>query len=185
MKSVKVVGLGGSLKPGSASLLTLRLALDGAVAAGATAELLDIRLLDLPMYIPETPPTPAVQQFVETVAAAQGLIFSSPVYHGSISGAFKNALDWLELLNQHTPAYLTNKVVGLISTAGGLQGLQAINTMDFVVRALRGWTLPLSVPLDRAWQAFDKDGQISDQALAQRLHQLGSEVAQSAARLSV
>jgi hypothetical protein len=29
---------------------------------------------------------------------------------------------------------LTDKVVGLISTAGGVQGLQAVNTMEFVVR---------------------------------------------------
>src|SRR5438105_3105949 len=52
MNSVKVVGLGGSLKEASASLLTLELALGGARDAGAQTELLDVRLLDLPMYVP-------------------------------------------------------------------------------------------------------------------------------------
>jgi FMN reductase len=32
-------------------------------------------------------------------------------------------------------------VIGLMSAAGGTQGLQAINTMEFAVRALRGWGL--------------------------------------------
>jgi FMN reductase len=49
--------------------------------------------------------------------------------------SFKNALDWLKLLGDRNPPYLTDKVVGLISTAGGEQGLQAVNTMEFVVRA--------------------------------------------------
>jgi hypothetical protein len=48
----------------------------------------------------------------------------------------KNALDWLKLLGDRDPPYLTDKVVGLISTAGGVQALQAVNAMEFVVRAL-------------------------------------------------
>lgn len=183
MNAVKVVGIGGSMKPGSASLLTLRLALDGALMAGATIELLDIRELGLPMFSPEIEPTPAVQRLISTVSAAQGLIWSSPVYHGSVTGAFKNTVDWLELLREHQPAYLTNKVVGLISTAGGVQGLQAINTMEFMVRALRGWTVPLTIPLDRAFEAFDSDGHIADGKLRDRLLQLGTEVTHAAQKL--
>lgn len=184
MKPVKVVGLGGSLKPGSASLLTLHVALEGAKATGAETELLDIRELELPMYTPEAAPTPGVQKLIAAVGGAQGLIWSSPVYHGSITGAFKNALDWLELLRAAAPPYLTHKVVGLISTAGGVQGLQAINTMEFVVRALRGFTLPLVVPLDRAFEAFDQEGRLHDAKIRGRLQQLGGEVAEAATRLS-
>jgi NADPH-dependent FMN reductase len=73
-------------------------------------------------------------------------------------GSFKNALDWLKLLGDRNAAYLTDKVVGLISAAGGMQGLQAVNTMEFVVRALRGWAVPLVMPIAHAWKAFDKQG---------------------------
>jgi FMN reductase len=66
------------------------------------------------------------------------MIWSSPMYNGTISGFFKNALDWLKVLGDRKPPYLTDKVVGLIRTAGGGQGLKAVNTMEFVVRALRG-----------------------------------------------
>jgi NAD(P)H-dependent FMN reductase len=45
---------------------------------------------------------------------------------------------------------LLDKVIGLISAAGGTQGLQAINTMEFAVRALRGWAVPYVVPVAAA-----------------------------------
>src|SRR6266542_5271286 len=62
----------------------------------------------------------------------------------------KNALDWLHVLGQSDPQYLHDKVIGLISAAGGTQGLQAINTMEFSVRALRGWAVPYVVPVATA-----------------------------------
>jgi FMN reductase len=89
------------------------------------------------------------------------------MYNGTISGSFKNALDWLKLLGDRNPPYLTDKVVGLISTAGGMQGLQAVNTMEFVVRALRGWAVPLVMPIAQAWKAFDKQGVAQDAQLTE------------------
>jgi NAD(P)H-dependent FMN reductase len=89
------------------------------------------------------------------------------MYNGTISGSYKNALDWLKLLGDRNPPYLTDKVVGLISTAGGMQGLQAVNTMEFVVRALRGWVVPLVMPIAQAWKAFDKQGVAQDAQLTE------------------
>ena len=72
------------------------------------------------------------------------------MYQGTISGAFKNALDWLHALGSREPPFLHDQVIGLISAAGGTQGLQAINTMEFAVRALRGWAVPYVVPVASA-----------------------------------
>ncbi len=79
---VRVAGIGGSLAHTSSSLAALRVALEGARHAGAVTELLDIRQLNLPMYDPtEQPPPESVRRFCEVVANAQGLIWSSPLYH--------------------------------------------------------------------------------------------------------
>jgi FMN reductase len=48
---------------------------------------------------------------VDAVYACDAMIWSSPTYHGSVSGSFKNALDWLILLAERDPPYLTNKPV--------------------------------------------------------------------------
>jgi FMN reductase len=130
------------------------------------------------MFAPQllADPPQAAMDAAETMWRADGLIWSSPLYHGTISGSFKNALDWLQLLAKKEPPFLTDKIVGLISAAGGVQGLQAINTMEFVVRALRGWAVPLMVPVARAYQAFS-DGRANDPMVDQQLRALGREVA--------
>lgn len=107
------------------------------------------------------------------------------MYNGTISGAFKNALDWLKLLDGRNPPYLTDKVVGLISTAGGVQGLQAVNTMEFVVRALRGWAVPLVLPIAQSWKAFDENGAAVDSRLTEQLHALGKEVARASCQFAL
>jgi FMN reductase len=149
MAELRIVGIGGSLADRSLSLAALRLALDGARVAGAQVELWDIRERSLPLFAPGllAKPPPEALRLREAVGAADGLVFSSPMYHGTISGSFKNTVDWLELLADRAPPYLTDKFVGLISTAGGTQGLQAVNTMEFIVRSLRGWAVPLVLPI--------------------------------------
>jgi hypothetical protein len=75
-----------------------------------------------------------------------------------------------------TPPYLHDKVIGLISAAGGTQGLQAINTMEFAVRALRGWVVPYVVSVAAAARVFDSSGRIKDESIELQLPALGGEV---------
>ena len=180
MRSVRVVGLGGSLRELSTSRTALQVALEGAAASGAGVELIWVRDLSLPLYSDEHAPPPAAHRLAETVYQADALIWSSPTYHGSVSGAFKNALDWLILLAENDPPYLANKPIGLVTTAGGVQGLQAVNTMDFIARSLRGWSVPLVLPVAQSWQSFDPEGHLKDEAVASQLRKLGAEVVRAA-----
>ena len=124
-------------------------------------------------------------RLADSVAGARGMLWSSPPYHGTVSGAFKNALDWLQLLGDRDPPLLTNKVVGLISVAGGVYGLQAVNTMEFVVRALRGWSVPLVIPIPRAWEVFDEEGKVRDEGIERQLRKLGAEVWRAARQFAL
>jgi FMN reductase len=178
--AIQVVGVGGSLRAESTSLTALQTALDGAAAKGADTRLVWLRDLELPLYTPEIAiPRPA-HEFAEMVHSSAAMIWSSPTYQGSVSGTFKNAMDWLILLAEHDPPYLANKPVGLVTTAGGVQGLQAINTMDFIARALRAWSVPLVLPVAQSWQSFDPDGRLTDDAVATQLRELGAEVVRAA-----
>ena len=172
-----VACIGGSLSRPSRSLRALEVAAEAAREAGAETQILDVLTLDLPFYRSGREPPERARAFAETVHRADGLIWSSPMYHGTVSGSFKNALDWLQLLSDRDPPFLKDKVVGLISTAGGVQGLQAVNTMEYVVRALRGWAVPLVVPIS-ARQAFDEESELTDSRVVAQLHGLGREVAE-------
>lgn len=183
--SIRIVGLGGSLAAQSTSLSALKIAINGAAESGASTQLFDIRSLALPMYAPDETNVPdRAREFCEALYQAHGLLWSSPMYHGTVSGSFKNALDWLHLLIHRDPPYLTDKVIGLISTAGGVQGLQAVITMEFAARSLRAWTVPMVMPVPRAWQVFDDTGQPHDRATGEQLRALGKEVVRAAGQIT-
>jgi FMN reductase len=179
-RPVRVVGVGGSMRAESTSRTALQVALDGAAASGADAQLIWVRDLHLPLYTAEHAPPPGALRFADAVHDCDALIWSTPTYHGSVSGSFKNALDWLILLAERDPPYLTNKPIGLITTAGGVQGLQAVNSMEFIARSLRGWSVPMVLPVSQSWQSFDPDGHLKDEAVAVQLRKLGAEVVRAA-----
>jgi FMN reductase len=181
MPPVKVVGLGGALARKSFSLTALQVALEGAAENGAATELLDLNKLNLPMYRPEQKDLPLeVQQFCEVVHKSNAMIWCSPIYQGCITGAFKNAIDWLENLSDYNPPYLTNKLVGLLSVVGGVQGLQVIDTMESIVRAMRGWSIPLVMPIGNSRRVFNEDGELNDETTILHLKALGREVVRAA-----
>ena len=186
MSGLKVVGLGGSLREGSRSRSALAIALDGAATAGATVELLDLRELGLPMYSPalEADPPAVVRTLIDSCYEADGMLWSSPMYNGSVSGSFKNAIDWLHMLGSREPPYLHDEVIGLISAAGGTQGLQVVNTMEFSVRSLRAWAVPYVVPVPQAARVFDESGAVQDELVKQQLRLLGEEVVRVGARFA-
>jgi FMN reductase len=184
VSALKVVGLGGSLREASRSRAALAVALEGAAGAGAAVELLDLRELGLPMYSPdlEADPPAAVRRLIDTSYDADGMLWSSPMYNGSVSGSFKNAIDWLHMLGTREPPYLHDEVIGLISAAGGTQGLQVVNTMEFSVRSLRGWAVPYVVPVPQATRVFAESGAVQDELVEQQLRLLGEEVVRVAER---
>jgi NAD(P)H-dependent FMN reductase len=78
--------------------------------------------------------------------------------------------------------YLTDKPIGLISVSGGTQGLQAINAMEFSVRALRAWAVPYVVPVPGS--AFDDEEEVRDEVVERQLRMLGAEVVRLASHFS-
>jgi len=184
--AMRVVGLGGSLREASRSRAALEVALDGAAGAGATVELLDLRRLELPMYSPELEADvpQVVGTLLEACYNADGMLWSSPMYNGSVSGSFKNAIDWLHMLGSREPSFLHDEVIGLISAAGGTQGLQVVNTMEFSVRSLRAWAVPYVVPVAQATGVFADSGDVQNRAVEQQLKLLGEEVVRVAGRLA-
>jgi len=88
LSSPHIVGVGGSLRVGS----TRRTALEGATAAGSSCRLIWVRDLDLPLCNAERPAPPEAHQFADTAFACDAMIWSTPTYHGSVSGSFKTHL---------------------------------------------------------------------------------------------
>src|SRR5450755_2894113 len=96
-RSPHIVGVGGTLRDGSTSERALRLALKAAAEMGATTQIFAGASINLPPYDPSEKHRGAeAKALVEALSGADGVILSSPGYHGSISGLLKNAIDYTE-----------------------------------------------------------------------------------------
>jgi FMN reductase len=171
-----VVGLGGSTRHQSRTLEALRVALEGAQGAGAAIMLLDIYQLDLPMFDAEAPnyEIESVKVLLEVVKSANGLIVASPIYMDSVSGAMKNALDYVSILELAEPPGLLGKAVGRISVARGNASPGASLIVEIACRGLKGWVLPDQVDLGGG--SFGEDGHLCDVVARDRLLTLGRRV---------
>ncbi|MEJ7891981.1 MAG: NAD(P)H-dependent oxidoreductase [Solirubrobacteraceae bacterium] len=154
-----VVGFGGTTRAGSSSERALRAVLD---ATGAETELFAAADLDFPLYTPGvTLPDERVQRFLDSLRRADGIIISSPGYHGGVSGLVKNAIDWVEELRGDARPYFDGRPVGLIVVADGWQAtITTLTSLRSIVHALRGWPTPLGVAINAAERDADPGPQL-------------------------
>ena len=180
---VRILGLGGGLRENSYSLAALREALAAAGRAGAETRLLALHDLELPFFRPDygSPadygPEAARQigRLIEAARWADGMIWSSPAYHGALSGAVKNALDFIQFLGKDEPSFLYGKAVGVIGAGAGTIGaVNVVNQLAEIGHALRAQLVSLLVPVPGAYKIYDGE-RFTDPQISQRLETLGKE----------
>lgn len=161
---IKIVGINGSLRPGSYSAMALEVAISRVGALGVETEIIDLRKLSLPFCNggDDYSDYPDVAKMQQTVKSAAGLILATPEYHGSVSGVMKNALDLMSFEE------LSGKVVGLISVLGGQSNSNALNDLRIILRWVHAWVIPEQISLGQAWKVFNEEGEILDEKLSQR-----------------
>lgn len=81
-----------------------------------------------------------VQLLLKLAREADGYVLISPEYHGSMSGAIKNALDWMDYLENID--YFHGKVVGIMGGGGSLGNSGATIQLMMAIRAMHGWLMP-------------------------------------------
>ena len=134
---LKILGVSGSLRSDSITRRALERGLEFADALGAHTRLLDLGHVELPMYRPDASPTANVRTIADAVAWADAFLLATPDYHGSMSGAMKNFLDY------HWDEF-AGKLFGYIC-ASHEKGLTAMDQMRTAVRQCYGWSLPYGV----------------------------------------
>ena len=122
--------------------------------------------IDLPLYngdVEEAEGIPAsVQTLADQIAAADAVIISTPEYNKNMSGALKNALDWV---SRTKGGLWAGKPVAILSAAAGRAGGErAQNSLrlalqPFNPRLLQGPEVMIAASFD----AFDEAGQLKDE----------------------
>ena len=172
-KAPVIVGICGSLSADSTTRRALKLALQAAQDAGGQTSLLDLRELKLPFASSDwdVAQWPDVEKLLAAVRGADGLLWATPEYHGSYSGALKNALDLADI-----PDY-EGKVVALLGVAAGSIGaIQALSHLRGIARQLRMWAIPAQLSIAQSYAAFDENGELKDAKLMASLQKMSAEL---------
>ncbi|PSP88146.1 FMN reductase [Halobacteriales archaeon QS_4_69_34] len=170
-----VVAICGSRRDASYTRRALERALRGVEEAGATGSLLDLRELDLPVYDPDLDEQGDSRELARRVREADAVLLGTPMYHGSYSGALKNALDYCGFDE------FEGKTVGLLAVSGGSFPVSALDHLRLVCRAVDAWVLPHQAALPKVSTVFDEEGGFADEDLEERVRVLGQRVVQYAA----
>lgn len=173
-----IVGIGGGVSSGSSTERALEIALSAAEAYGARTQMLGAsHIMALPLFLTAGSIENAFAiKLIAAVRAADGLILASPGYHGTVSGAVKNAIDFIEETARDARPYLTDLPVGTIATAGGHQAaMGTLTALRSITHALRGWPTPLGVAINSRVTPI-VDGVCADLGLHKQLQIVGQQV---------
>lgn len=178
--SAPILILGGSYAKHSATTVLMRYTAKLFEERGMPHTLLPLGALDLPFYHPDLHETecPPAEFLLSQFRNARAFVWCTPSYHYSISGAFKNAIDFLELTADDDPPYLGGRLVGLIaSSSGPIAAVHAVGAMEQIVHALRGYVVPATAPIGPVKGAIDTEaGVIKDERTKLKLVQMVEEM---------
>lgn len=153
---MKLVFLGGSLRPGSLNRRLLLHLARQAEARGHAIQCFVGEDLRLPLYEEDLPTPPAVARMAEAFREAQGAVIVSPEYNAGIPGHLKNAVDWLSVQKPNPwtglPALLAAASPGAF---GGSRGLVAWRA---TLANLGAWSAPGALTIPKAHEALDAEG---------------------------
>lgn len=156
----RLVGVVGSLQKQSYSRHSVQYVLVHARTLGADVRIVDLMKSPLPIFNPEDRNSEVYNAIKADVMWANGILLGSPDYHGSMSGAMKNFLDyfWKEF---------AGKLFGYIC-ASHEKGLTAMDQMRTAVRQCYGWSLPYGVSVVKEDFEF-ADGSVKNPKIKSRL----------------
>lgn len=177
---MKILGVAGSLRPESHNKSLLR------AAAGELppdTELIEFDGLKAVEPFDESDEhehgggMPGADAFIAALRDADGALFVTPEYNGSIPGVLKNAIDWASRPTPATSA-LANKPVAVIGASTGSFGAVWAQTELRKTLGLAGARVTdaeLAVP--SAHEAFNEDGCLARGATRRRLREILAQLA--------
>lgn len=183
MPPLKVLVILGSVRRGRmsdrvATFVMHRLA----AATDVSADLVDLRVLDLPIMEERLgridPPPAGVPELGAAIECADALVVVTPEYNHGYPGVLKNALDYFYAQYKRTP-------VALVTVSdGGHGGVNAWAQLVTVFTQMGAIVLPDTVAVSYVGKSFAEDGTPLEPAYVRRTDRMIAELIWLARRLN-
>ncbi len=183
----KILAFSGSLRAGSFNQKLVKIAAEGAREAGAEVTLISLADFRMPLFdedleTAEGKPE-AAKKLKALFLAHDALLIASPEYNSMITGALKNAIDWVSRADSEDEAPLAalgGKTAAIISASpGGYGGARSLGFLRPFLENIRIKVLEKDFSLAKAHEAFAEDGSLLDEEKAAAVLAVGKALAES------
>jgi len=171
---LKVTILYGAIRDGRLSIRAAKAVEKALLETGkADVTFIDIKAYGLPVMTSrlfETKePTSSLNEISKALSEADGIVFVSPEYNNSYSGAFKNAVDYFTKEWFHKP-------IGVVAGSNGRQaGINASNLMQLLVLAIEAFPMPYKLLVPELQNSLDEEGNPQNEIIARNIKKFISE----------
>jgi FMN reductase len=168
---IHILGVNGSIRPGSSADRALRFTFKALEAKGARCEAFEIGSLPLLDGRPEDQYAAAVGAWRAACEAADAFVFCVPSYHGAIPGGLKNALDFIDA------PQAGGKPFAVIGIAGG----DAEPGVTDTTRAMRHIGAVAAVPdvvISRAGEHWGRGEEPANESVARAIEKVAEDLVQ-------
>ena len=169
---MRILAVSGSLRRESSNTRLLRSAAEEA-PVGVEIQLYE-GLRDIPPYDQDEDVVPgpeAVESFREAVREADAVLIATPEYNFSVPGVLKNAVDWAS--RPVATNVFRGKPVAVIGSSAGIFGAvwAQAELRKILGQAMGANIADVEVAVGRAFEKFDDDGLLVDDAVREQLRE--------------
>lgn len=186
----KILAFAGSARNDSFNKKLVRIAADGARAAGSDVSVVDLRDYPMPLFDGDLEAVQGLpdgaRQFKALMMQHDGFLISAPEYNSSITPLLKNTIDWVSRPAPNEPplAAFTGKAAVLMSASpGALGGLRGLVHVRSILGNIGVLLLPDQIAVAKAADAFAPDGTLKDSKQHAGIQDLGAKLARLIAKL--
>eukprot|EP00793_Prasinoderma_coloniale_P002278 PRCOL_00002786-RA len=134
----------------------------------------DVRVFNpsgLPVRDPALEDHPKVQELRSLSLWSEGHVWVSPEMHGTITGVFKNQIDWIPLTSGSVrPSQ--GRTCAVLQVNGGSQSFNAVNELRKLARWMRMPCTTNQSSVAKGWKEFESDedgGRMKDSSFRERV----------------
>lgn len=146
----------------------------------------DVRVYNprgLPVRDPTLEDHIKVQELRALTQWSDGHVWISPEMHGTITGVFKNQIDWIPL-NTGSVRPTQGRTCLVAQVNGGSQSFNAVNALRILARWMRMPCCTNQSSIAKAWMEFDEAGRMKESDFRDRVVDCAEEMAKFTALMT-